>query len=140
MPFLLMIFIVLFIIFGLSLDSLLNVNLLFSFIYEGEYLSDYLLYTERSNEFNRDINMFAEKSSTSNPNDIPDNFMDLSSSSEKIDPDKIKDAIKENRKLNPESGLTKSSTIPQTEFEAKPYKTVLLPKSESDPVTLGKNK
>lgn len=91
----------------------------------------------------------------------PDNFMDLSSSTDNssnvnqndtsvdqsIDKDKsagIKkegsnSTVSETSKLNPPSGETKSSTIPQTEFEKKPYfDNKPLPKSISDPNTLGK--
>jgi len=103
-------------------------------------------------EYLYDINLFSEGKN----GDQPDNFMDLESSSEQvagestgnnkdenkvIDMNKLQEASDINEKLNPPSGATQSSKIPQTEFEEKPYlENAPLPKSQSDPTSLGKNK
>jgi hypothetical protein len=78
-----------------------------------------------------DLNLFAENQGN----------MDLSSSSD-LDSEpkyKVNQAIDMNEKLNPPSGEPKSSTLPQTEFEEKPYiENKPLPKSFSDHTSLGK--
>lgn len=55
--------------------------------------------------------------------------------------EKVERGIKDSRNLNPSTGTSQSSTIPQTEFERKPYlDNAPLPKSQSDPTSLGKEK
>lgn len=106
-----------------------------------------------------DVNLFCEGNSNANH---PDNIMDLDTSSDKgtgdkngkdqnnlIDSsthdkddvnEKIERDIDTSRRLNPSTGGSQLSKIPQTEFENKPYlENAPLPKSQSDPVSLGKN-
>lgn len=46
-----------------------------------------------------------------------------------------------NERLNPPTGASQSSKVPQTQFEKQPYlENASLPKSQSDPTSLGKNK
>lgn len=55
--------------------------------------------------------------------------------------EKVEKDIESNRKLNPSTGGSQSSNIPQTEFERKPYlENAPLPKSQSDPTSLGQNR
>lgn len=66
-----------------------------------------------------------------------DNFMDLDSSSS--GGSKLEQALDSHKKSNPDTGGSKSSVLPQTEFEKKPYiEDKSLPKSISDSNSLGK--
>jgi hypothetical protein len=110
-------------------------------------------------EYIYDINLLCEANTNAGH---PDNFMGLDTSSDKgtvdennkgktnpIDSsadnkegvnEKVERDIDTSRRLNPSTGGSQSSKIPQTEFESKPYlEYAPLPKSQSDPVSLGKN-
>ena len=102
------------------------------------------------------INLFSEV----NDKNHPDNFMELGSSSDdgagqnnninnndkenndnknsQLYKEKIEKDIEVSSKLNPSTGGSQSSKIPQTEFEKQPYlDNNPLPKSQSDPTSLG---
>lgn len=127
------------------------------------------------NDYNKDTSDFINLFSEDRSKIYPDNFMDLSSSSDNnateannatennnnsdnhdlIDHNistsdstndqplnqRVERDIESNRKLNPSTGGSQSSNIPQTEFERQPYlDNAPLPKSQSDPTSLGQNK
>jgi len=82
------------------------------------------------------------ESSSHGKDDLIDNHASAShsTSNEPINQQVERD-IETNRKLNLSSGGSQSSNIPQTEFERKPYlDNQPLPKSQSDPTSLGKKK
>lgn len=105
--------------------------------------------------FNNIINLFSEGNggnSSNSSNDWPDNFMDLSSSSDGIPKwgtgmcDDSSSVTTPPSKGDGGGAVTtntsngsQSSKLPQTEFEKQPYlDNQPLPKSQSDPTSLGK--
>ena len=119
--------------------------------------SDYFLIGELSTDdyiqpecIQDTLNLFSEGKKQ------PENFMDLTSSSEgdnvndegnndnngnNIYNEKVEVGINDSKKLNPSTGQSQSSKVPQTEFEKQPYlDNPPLPKSQSDATSLGKNK